>query len=160
MDIIDLLLSSDQSDDLKRILSYKYIMKMVHEPKTQLEWRHVFLKLAEWVCSSQHSFLRENALDGVNGLADTSFSVFLSIIDENFFKHIFSKHHEYPVSVVALLGTIFTKLRMNGCNFNTFISKNKIRPYLVMLIAQHGHSLPFIQSLEHLYTMFPILLPL
>jgi len=160
MDIIDRLLSSDQSDDLKRILSYKYIMKMVHEPKTQLEWRHVFLKLAEWSCSSKHSFLRENALDGLNGLADTSFSVFLSIIDEDFFKHIFSKLHEYPVSVVALVVTIFTKLRQNGSNIITFISKIGIRPDLVMFIAKHGHSLSFIQSLENLYTMFPILLPL
>jgi len=158
LDQLDKLLSSDQSDDLKRGLSYNYIIRTVQEPLTLLECRQVFLKLVEWACSSQHSFLRENALEGFDRLADKSLSVFLGSIDGEFFNNIFTKHHEYPVSVVGLLVIIFTKFRMNGSNIITSIPK--IRLNLVMYISQHGHNLSFVQSLEHLYTMFPILLPL
>jgi len=155
MELVEHLVSSDQSDELKRSLAYKFIMKTVSQPMNSSECRKVFLKLTDWVIHSEHKFLRENALLGFDALTGNSFSVFHELVDESFFKKIFSSMKTHPVNVVGLIITIFSKLPENSSTqlHNTVASR------LVHYLAHHGHNPIFLQSLEHLYTMYPSLLP-
>jgi len=160
MEMIDHLLSSHQSNRLKSSLSYKYIMRAVHEPMTRLECRKVILKLSDWVCLSEHSFLRDNALAGLDELAEMNVMVFLEILDKSYFDNIFNKQHIYPVSIISLTMKIFSQVsKFEGSNTFTFPHYLLVRHSLVLYLAHHGHDPRLVESLLSLYTMHPVLIP-
>jgi len=160
MEMINPLLISDQSNNLKRNLSYKYIMRAVHEPLTRLEFKKTFLKLTDWVCFSEHSFLRDNAMAGLEELCEMNVIVFLEIIDKSYFDEIFHKQPIHPVSVVSLTMMIISKLwKYERSHPFTFPHYPLLRHNLVMYLAQHGHDPKFIEAMLRLYTMHQVLLP-
>ena len=73
-------------------------MRAVHEPMTRLEFKKAFLKLTNWVCCSEHSFLRDNALAGLDELAEMNL-VFLEILQKSYFNIIFNKLYIHLVSL-------------------------------------------------------------
>jgi len=158
--MMDHLLSSDQTNQLKRSLSYKYIMRAVHEPMTRLECRKVFLKLTDWVCFNELGFLRDNALVGLDELAERNVVVVIEILDKSYFKNIFSKQPIHPVSIVSLIMTIFSKLcKHERTNLFNFPHYPLLRQSLVLCLAQHGHDPRFVEALLQLYTIHEVLIP-
>ena len=116
------------------------------------------MKLTEWIVRSDHKFLRENALMGFHALADSSISVFLELIDTSYFKKLFIHMSlTKPISLVGLVMTIFSKLSKSSSILPQLYTE--VRTSLVSYLSHHGDNPVFLQSLEHLYTIFPILLP-
>ena len=152
MEMIDPPLSSDQSD--------QYIMRVVHEPMTRSECRKAFLKLTDLVCYSEHSFLRENALAGLDKLAEMNVMVFLEFLDKSYFTYIFNQEPINPVNMVVLLVTIVSKLTKYESTYPVlFPHFPLLRHCLVMYVAKHGNDPRFVRSLLQLYTMHQVLIP-
>ena len=162
MELVENLLSTSQSEDLKSSCVYKLILRTVSQPMNSLECRKTFLKLTEWIISSEYKFLRENALQGFDVLAENSSSIFLEMVNVEYFKIIFANmKHTKPINLIGLVITIFSKFSKHT-HLNTPSPDpvyRLVRTSLILYLAHHGTNTIFLQSMEHLFTMFPTLLP-
>jgi len=165
MELVENLLTahaSSQSEALKSSCVYKLILRTVSQPMNSQECRKTFLKLTEWIIFSEYKFLRENALQGFDVLAENSSSIFLEIVDVEYFKMIFAKMNlTKPVNLIGLVMTIFSKLSKHSPLTHPSPDPvyRAVRASLILYLAHHGTDTIFLQSMEHLYTMFPTLLP-
>ena len=160
MEIIESILSTNQSDELKEYTTNTLMMKTVSQPMTGHESRKILLRLTEWIISSEHKFLRETALKGFDALVNSCFSVFLELVDINYFNNIFTNMiHTKSVNLIDLVITIFSKLHKSSISQSVIPLYSAVRPALVLYLGHHGNNQSFLQSLAHLYTMFPELLP-
>eukprot|EP00092_Neocalanus_flemingeri_P037138 GFUD01040426.1.p1 GENE.GFUD01040426.1~~GFUD01040426.1.p1 ORF type:complete len:819 (+),score=280.29 GFUD01040426.1:50-2458(+) len=160
MELIESLLTTNQSDELKEGIAYKLVMKTVTQPMTSMECRKVILRLTDWIISSDHRFLRETSLKGFDALVSSSFSVFKELVDPAYFKIIFADmKNTKPVSLIGLVITIFSKFEKSPIAESLIPVLDPVRTDLVLYLGHHSTNSTFLQSLGQLYTMFPFLLP-
>eukprot|EP00092_Neocalanus_flemingeri_P108629 GFUD01139511.1.p1 GENE.GFUD01139511.1~~GFUD01139511.1.p1 ORF type:complete len:367 (-),score=100.47 GFUD01139511.1:32-1075(-) len=160
MELIEsLLMSHQQSDELKECIANKLIMKTVTQPMNGMEFRKVFLKLTDWIISSDHRFLRELSLKGYSALIDR-ISMFKELVDPAYFKIIFSNMKQTkPVILIRLIITIFSKFQKSSFAKSLIPLLKPVRMGLVLYLGHHGNNVTFMKSLAQLYNMFPSLLP-
>jgi len=160
MELIESLLKTNQSNELKESGAYKLVMRTVVQPMTSQECRKVFFRLTDLIISSEQKFLRETALKGLDDLVDRNFSVFQEIVDPIYFKMIFANmKHTNPVELLSLVMTIFSKFEKSSITQSLIPICTAVRTGLVLYLGHHGNNPAFLQSLAQLYNMFPTLLP-
>eukprot|EP00092_Neocalanus_flemingeri_P026659 GFUD01028902.1.p1 GENE.GFUD01028902.1~~GFUD01028902.1.p1 ORF type:complete len:376 (-),score=92.46 GFUD01028902.1:64-1107(-) len=160
MELIESLLGSRQSDTVKELIANKLVMKTVTQPMNDMEFRKVFLKLTDWIISSDHRFLRELSLKGYSALIDRKISMFKELVDPAYFKIIFSDMKQTkPVILIRLIIIIFSKFQKSSFAKSLIPLFKPVRMGLVLYLGHHGNNVTFMKSLAQLYNMFPSLLP-
>eukprot|EP00092_Neocalanus_flemingeri_P019277 GFUD01020881.1.p1 GENE.GFUD01020881.1~~GFUD01020881.1.p1 ORF type:complete len:349 (+),score=93.89 GFUD01020881.1:58-1104(+) len=161
MELMEALIRSSESDELKESVAYKLVMNAVNRnPMSSKGFRNDFHRLTNWIISSDHRYLRQTALKGLDALMVRDMWV-KQVVDPSYFESIFCDMTQTkPVDVIGLIITIFSKFQKNGSLKESLIPLFKpVRTGLVLYLGHHGNNSEFKQSLAQLYNMFPSLLP-